>query len=150
MQKIEPGQLASLIANLGVIIGIFFLAYELRQNNELMEAEARLNRTILAIDAWRSTAENPELTELREKEKRGEPLTSAETRQVDAAVMAILVTIEWAFGELPEDSSEVMQIREVQRHNFANSPEYKRVWQSRKHSFDHEFVQWMEANVVNQ
>jgi hypothetical protein len=148
MKKIEPGQVATLVANLGVILGIFFLAYELRQNNELMEAEARLNRAILAIDAWRSTAENPGLTELREKEKRGEPVSSAETRQIDAAVMAIFVTIEWAFGELPRDSSEVIQIREVQRHNFANSLEYGRVWQSRKHSFDPEFVQWMEENVV--
>ena len=150
MKNIEPGQLAGLIANLGVILGLLFLAYELNQNNELMEAEARLNRTILAIDAWRATAENPGLTELREKEKRGETLSSAETRQIDAAVMAIFVTIEWAFGELPRDSSEVNQIREVQRHNFANSPEYNRVWQLRKNSFDPEFVHWMEANVVNQ
>ena len=150
MKKIEPGQLAGLIANLGVILGLLFLAYELNQNNELMEAEARLNRTILAIDAWRATAENPGLTELREKEKRGEPLSSAEIRQIDAAVMAVFVTIEWAFGELPRDSNEVNQIREVQRRNFANSPEYNRVWQSRKNSFNPEFVQWMEANVVSQ
>lgn len=148
MKKIEPGQLASLIANLGVLLGLLFLAYELNQNNELMEAEARLNRTILTIDAWRATSENPELTELREKERRGEPLSSAETRQIDAAVMAVFVTIEWAFGELARESSEVNQIREVQRHNFANSPEYNRVWQSRKRSFDPEFVQWMEENVV--
>ena len=149
MNKIEPGQLASLIANIGVILGILFLAYELNQNNELMEAEARLNRTILTIDAWRATSENPSLTELREKEKLGEPLTLAETRQIDAAVMAVFVTIEWSFGELPRDSSEINQIREVQRHNFANSPEYNRVWQSRKSSFNPDFVQWMEGNVVN-
>lgn len=148
MKELEPGQVAGLIANLGVILGIFFLAYELNQNNELMEAEARLNRTILAIDAWRATSDNPQLTELREKEKRGEALTSAETRQIDAAVMAIFVTIEWAFGELPRDSSEVNQIREVQRYNFANRPEYNRVWQIRKNAFDPEFVEWMEANVV--
>jgi hypothetical protein len=150
MKRIEPGQVATLIANIGVILGIFFLAYEIGQNNELMEAEARLNRTVLAIDAWRATSENPELTELREKEKRGEPLNSAEIRQIDAAVMAIFVTIEWAFGELPRDSSEVNQIREVQRYNFANRPEYDRVWQLRKQSFDPEFVQWMEDKVVNQ
>jgi hypothetical protein len=150
MKRIEPGQIATLIANIGVILGIFFLAYEIGQNNELMEAEARLNRTVLAIDAWRATSENPELTELREKEKRGEPLNSAEIRQIDAAVMAIFVTIEWAFGELPRDSSEVNQIREVQRYNFANRPEYDRVWQLRKQSFDPEFVQWMEDKVVNQ
>jgi hypothetical protein len=149
MKNIEPGQVATLIANLGVILGIFFLAYELRQNNELMEAEARLNRTIMAIDAWRSTSQNPHLAELREKEKQGETLSSAEVRQIDAEVMAVLVMIEWAFGEHEVDSSEVHQIREVQRQNFAERPEYNRVWQSRKHSFNAQFVEWMEANVVN-
>ncbi len=148
MKRIDPEKVATLIANLGVILGIFFLAYELRQNNELMEAEARLNRTTMAIDAWRATSQNPHLAELREKEKQGETLTSAEVRQIDAEIMAVLVMIEWAFGEHAMDSPEVHQIREVQRQNFAERPEYGRVWQSRKHSFDAPFVEWMETNVV--
>ncbi|MBT8067376.1 MAG: hypothetical protein KJO09_09055 [Gammaproteobacteria bacterium] len=150
MTRIEPAQLAALIANIGVIGGILLLAYELRQNNELMEAEARLNRTNMAIESWRFTAENGDLTELRELEKRGEALSSADTRRVDAAVMAIFVVIEWTFKELPRESSELNQVREVQRHNFANSPEYGRVWEARKKSFDPAFVQWMEDNVVDQ
>ena len=39
--------------------GILLLAYELRQNNDLMEAEARLNRTNMAIDAWRLELKMP-------------------------------------------------------------------------------------------
>lgn len=150
MKRLDSAQIATLIANAGVIGGILLLAYELGQNNELMEAEARLNRTQMAVSAWRFTAENPQLTELREREKRGEALASAETRQIDAAVMSIFVTIEWTFHELPRESAELRQTREVQRYNFANSPEYRRVWEARKASFDPEFVQWMEANVVNQ
>ena len=34
----------TLLANVGVIAGILFLGYELRQNNELMRAEARADR----------------------------------------------------------------------------------------------------------
>ena len=150
MKKLESAQIASLIANIGVIGGILLLAYELGQNNELMEAEARLNRTQMAVGAWRFTAENPELTELRAREKRGEQLTPAQTRQIDAAVMAIFVIIEWTFHELPIDSPELRQVREVQRYNFANSPEYRRVWEARNASFDPEFAHWMDANVVNQ
>lgn len=150
MTRIEPAQLATLIANIGVIGGILLLAYELRQNNALMEAEARLNRTNMTIESWRFTAENGDLTELRELEKRGEVLSSADTRRVDAAVMAIFVVIEWTFKELPRGSSELNQVREVQRYNFANSPEYGRVWEARKKSFDPAFVRWMEDNVVDQ
>lgn len=150
MSRIEPAQIATLVANLGVIAGILLLAYELRQNNELMEAEARLHRTNMTIEAWRFTAENAELTELREMEKRGEVLSDADTRRINSAVMAVFVAIEWAFKELPRESTELAQVREVQRHNFANSPEYRRVWEERKKSFNPEFVQWIEANVVSQ
>ena len=41
MKKINLGQLIGILANLGVIAGIVFLAFELEQNNQLMEAEAR-------------------------------------------------------------------------------------------------------------
>ena len=41
MKKIDFGQTVTLIANIGVIGGIMMLAYELQQNNKLMEAAAR-------------------------------------------------------------------------------------------------------------
>ena len=149
MKKIEPGQVASFIANIGVIGGILLLAYELRQNNDLMEAEARLNRTVIAIDTWRFIAENADLAELREKERQGKELSLAETRRIDATIMAILVALEWTFSERPEGSSERDQVIAVQRYNFANYPEFGRVWQERKTAFNPSFVQWMDENVVD-
>ena len=149
MKRIEPAQIATLVANIGVIGGILLLAFELRQNNELIEAEARLNRTNMAIDAWRVTAEHGDLTEIREKEKRGEELSSAESRRIDALVMSIFLVGEWTFKEHPIDSSELNQVREVQLYNFRNSPEYGRVWGERKQTFDPAFVKWMEDYVVN-
>lgn len=149
MKKIEPAQMATLIANIGVIGGLLLLVYEVRQNNELMAAEARFNRTLMAIDAWRFTAEHPEITEWREMERRGEELTSAQTRVIDSAVMAIFVNIEWAFRELGVGSKEIDQVREVQAYNFRSRPEYRRVWEDRKAAFDPEFVQWMEENVID-
>ena len=149
MKKIEPRQIASLIANIGVIGGILLLAYELRQNNDLMEAEARLNRTVMAIDTWRFIAENPDLLELREKERRGEELSAADARRIDATLMAIFVALEWTFNERPEGSSERHQIIAIQRHNFASYPEFGRVWQERKDAFSPAFVQWMDENVVD-
>ena len=104
MKGIEPGQVMTFIANVGVLGGILLLAYELRQNNELMEADARLNRVVMSIDAWRSTAENVDLAELREREKSGEELSNGERRRVDASVMSILVIVDWTFAELPEES----------------------------------------------
>jgi len=150
MKRIEPGQVITFITNVGVLGGLLLLAFELRQNNELMEAEARMHRTSMSVDAWRFFAENGDLIELREREKSGEELSSAETRRIDGSVMSVFVIVAWTFSELSEGSSDLRQVREVQRYNFANSPEYRRVWEARKTTFDPAFVQWMEDNVVNQ
>lgn len=150
MKKIEPGQLVSTIANIGVLGGILLLAYELNQNNELMYAEARINRANMAINAWQFFAENGELAELRDREKRGDDLSAADTRRIDAAVMAIFVFQEWTFQELSVDASTLNQTREVMSYDFAHKPEYRRVWGLRKFSFDPDFVRWVDDHVISE
>jgi hypothetical protein len=51
MKKIDLVQVFGTVANIGVIIGIAFLAVELRQNNELSRAEARASRVTLSQGA---------------------------------------------------------------------------------------------------
>ena len=148
MKKISFGQAVSVISNISVLAGILLLAYELRQNQELMQAEARLNRVQMVVDAWRFSAEHADLMALREREKAGEPLTGGEVRRIDSAIMAVFVFLEWTFRELSEDSPEMRQVRTVQRQNWSIAPEYGRVWEERKASFDPAFVEWMEVNVV--
>ena len=43
LKKIDLGQTITILANLGVIAGIVFLAFELRQNNSLLETQIRSN-----------------------------------------------------------------------------------------------------------
>ena len=44
MKKIDLGQSITMLANIGVIAGIVFLAVELQQNNELLRVEVELSR----------------------------------------------------------------------------------------------------------
>jgi hypothetical protein len=138
-----------LVGIAAVVLSLVFVAYEIRQNNELMAADARQVRTSMVIDSWRFGAENGELAEIRVRERSGEELTDVERERVDALVMAIFVGLDWQFKELTANSPEMNQVREVQRYNFANKAEYRRVWADRKNSFRAEFVQWMDENVVN-
>ena len=103
----------------------------------------------MVTDVWHFAAEHGDLAELRERIRNDEKLSSAENRRANAAVMAVFVVIEWTFRELSKDSREMQQVRETQRYNFTNYPEYRRVWEARKESFHPSFVQWMEENVVN-
>lgn len=58
MQKIDVGQLAQLLGNIGVIVGVVFLALEINQNSTLLEAEARTARAQVRIDAYDQAASN--------------------------------------------------------------------------------------------
>ena len=149
MNKIRLGEALSILANVGVFGGILLLVYELRQNNDLMAAEARFNRLTMAVDSWRYNAGNADLAELRAKARNREVLSDAERWRVDGSIMAIFVMLDWTFRELSKDSPEMNQVREVQQYNFANEASYGKVWQARKNSFDPAFVQWMEKNVIN-
>ena len=149
MKTIKFGQSITILANIGVIGGILLLVYELQQNNELMRAEARQARMNMVVDIWMFSAEHGDFAAIKERSQNGEELNGVERRRIDSQIMAVYVLLEWTYRELFADSSEMNQVRDVQLYNFANKPEYSRVWEARKKSFDPAFVQWMEENVVN-
>lgn len=149
MKKFDIGYTIQILANVGVIAGIVFLAFELRQNNEHMAAQGRFNRVSLVAQQFRTLAEDSDLTELRVQAGNGKQLSEVEQRRVDAALMATFVILQWEFEELPEDSAEIANMREVMHRNFANDATYLNIWNDRKGAFNPEFVQWMEDNVVN-
>ena len=133
-----------------VVMSLGFVAYEIRQNNELMAAEARQVRTGMVVDAWRFTAEHGDLADIRVRDNNGEEIADAERNRIDSHVMSVYVLLDWTFQELTENSPEMIQARKVQRFNFANHSGYRRVWEARKNSFRPEFVLWMDENVANQ
>ena len=68
----------SFAANFGVVLGIIFLAIELRQNNELLQAEARYNRLETRNEGNYELLRNRDLTAAIEKLENGEELSSIE------------------------------------------------------------------------
>lgn len=59
MKKFDLGQSLNTLANVGVIAGIIFLAYELNQNNEFLELEAKATRVQITLDGWERIASDP-------------------------------------------------------------------------------------------
>jgi hypothetical protein len=137
-------------ANVGVIAGIIFLAVELRQNNELLAADARFNRLQLSWNGWQSLAEHGDLTDLIVAKKNGEILEDSEQQRVDAVSMRILITMEWSYRELPPDSPERLYMRDELQEVLSGIGADLRVWESRKSGFDPDFVQWVEENVLSE
>jgi len=80
MKKIDIGQTVGVLANVGVIAGIIFLAVELTQNQELMRAQTRneMSRTIIELN---TLSMEDRFASLILKGQAGEPLSDVERFQ---------------------------------------------------------------------
>ena len=150
MAKVDVGQSITILANLGVIAGIAFLGLELRQNNELMEAEARFNRLSLSREAFNIQSTNGDLAAILVKAINGDELTEVERYRYTNTGMRFLSNMEWIFRELPEDSSERQYLHEQLRRNLGTeSSLYRPVFNENRVNFSDEFVRWVEDEVID-
>jgi len=146
MKKIDLGQTIGILANIGVLGGILLLAYELRQNNNLMAAEARFNRLTINVDQYTSRIEGPGLNELLLRAMEKEPLSPAEQARVEQFVMRAQLIREWSFKELPRTEIPI----ERWRQNTRAIEQYRTVFERDRANLDPDFVRFMEENVVNE
>lgn len=149
MKKIDLGQTITIVANLGVIAGIILLAFELQQNNDLLEAQARASRAQVRIDAYDIGASNSDLVRTGIKEQNGETLTEYDRAILQSAARAMLTRWQYAYGEwqaglLGDDDVPV----EDWKRAFNGGLSAQQVWQEQG-SFQGDFVRWMNENVVS-
>ena len=158
MKKIDLGQSITILANIGVIAGIVFLAIELRQNNELLAAQARSDRVALRQADTTLVIENPELLNALVKNGHGEPLTVHENVLLSRYLDFVLVNLQNVYmemnrGLIAEDSIPVEAWRasfmKDRRANSNFDPNLLEYWNENKIGFDSRFVEWMEENIVN-
>jgi hypothetical protein len=94
MKQVDLGQTISIFANIGVIAGIVFLGFELRQNQRLSMAETRssIAETIVSLQSLRAI--DPAFLNVDSKVRAGEVLTSTEIRQ-----FALMQSAYWRYRE---------------------------------------------------
>ena len=151
MKKIELGQTITILANIGVIAGILFLAFELRQNNQFLaaqvsyahhEAERQRRSPIIANDGG--------ITEIVIKSVNQEELTQVEDYRLLILYNNMLEDFEWQFrevqaGRLPEDRLNVSNWRAVW-----NQPRLVQSFERSRANRDPAFVAYWQENVVNE
>ena len=76
-------------ANIGVILGILLLVFELQQNRDLMKAQIRTEISNGIYDLFTLTAANPQLADLLYRADNGEKLTPAEHFQYKSRTKAM-------------------------------------------------------------
>ena len=72
----------TLAANLGVMVGIIFLAYELQQNTVATQLDAATMFQTSFSDIEQTIYTDPEFSALLEKAREGQPLTESESFRI--------------------------------------------------------------------
>ena len=108
MKKPDLAQSIQVLANVGVIAGIIFLALQLRQNNLLLTAESIGTVFETRIARQDRVMESPAFTAIWMKNQRGEPLSDEEEETVRAAFDRAFIAWQreyllYQLGVLPEE-----------------------------------------------
>ena len=151
MKKIELGQIITILANIGVIAGIVFLGYELRQNNELMAAEIRAARNNRVLGVSAMVASDVGLADLLMRAKNGEMLSEADEFRVISFNVWRLRGQEAFFNEYQAGAVESIPLDEWRRRFNADlyGALQSKTWARTRRYLNEDFAQFMEENVVN-
>jgi len=149
MKKIDLGQTIMILANVGVLAGIFLLAFELQQNSEQLQLQARE----LAITRRNSLVEliieNPDLVELLGRQK--EPLTLPERNRLTLLGIRQLLNMEEEFAETPNTDAALdayaLSLRELYWREHLNYG-LPFGWETFQRRADPEFADWFQKSVV--
>jgi hypothetical protein len=152
--KLNPGQIATLVANLGVVAGIVFLAVELRQNNELLRAEADFNYLQNRINNRQDVITDPEYAALWVRIENNDSLTADEQLRLDYHIEATILAWQWEYGQLSDgnlredgDATAARYRTGINSGNgFANR--FPHVWSYFQPQLSDDFVVWMSENVL--
>ena len=149
LKKIDLGQTITILANIGVIAGIVFLGFELRQNNLYLETEAR-NSLFENREGWaRLRATDSEVSRLWYWQETDAPLSELDQRRRGDLMHAVFLRWEKNFqsvlrGTLEIDDLEVSGMRAAWQSVSLLDEE----WERRKRNYSTEFVEFVEDSVA--
>ena len=129
-----------------VVISLLLVVMEIRQNNELMEAEARYNRLQVALQANYLIAESTNFSlaqlllkptsELDVEENLVRTLMGDNTFRIN----------EWSFRELPRNELPLEAWRQI----MVSYPGAREVWEQRSNRYDSEYSQGYSENAIDE
>ena len=129
-------------ANVGVLLGIIFLAIELQQNNALMETRARAEFADRATSTMSLVAANPQLAEIMARPLA--ELSAGEQLQRRYFFLRFMKNLEFLFLE----SNDISELPIVGWSVTFQDSDNLQLWEVDKQSFKQRFVEFVETELI--
>ena len=151
MKKIDLGQTIAILANIGVIAGIAFLALEIRQNTDAVRSTVVQDISSQQIDVRKMMIENPELRAAVREGARGEP--DENQLQLIDEFFAVLMNVrqnrylQIELGVIDSRTADELGIGSREGGMFSR-PQFSDWWSQNRSSYSEGFRQYVEANLL--
>jgi hypothetical protein len=148
LRKIDPGQALTILANIGVIAGIVFLGFELRQNNELMQFDAEYLYFQNRIFPQVAMLEEGGLAETLAKVDKNAALDDVQRAQIGAYYGRMYRSFEWEHAQSQKGFFEIVTLKrwaQIIRENQYSREEWD--WYS-ENVASPEFLEFLDQNVL--
>lgn len=143
MRKIDLGQAMGILANLGVLVGILLLAYELNQNRQMMRSQTRSNISDTLVEMLAENARDRQFSDIQMKVDRGEEISDVEFRMFRTYQGALWRYRENVFYQYQQgmfDEDEYVGQRENWRPSVTSEPVDRAIWCERQDIHSPAFV----------
>jgi len=156
MKKIDLGQIVTVLANVGVIVGIAFLALEINQNNRLLRAQAAASMVEARNEIRTLIIGSAEVADFWARVSNGQPPSAADELRLRANTERALLNWQFQYEQYLEGNlSESQLVVESWRKNVRGQgsrpmAQFVEVWESFKDDLTPAFVEFMEDRVINE
>ena len=149
----EPDRLTrwlTLGANLGVLVGLILLIFELAQNRDMMRAQVRHDLAMGIVDLLQTPADNKQLASVLYRGIKGEPLTPTEKFQFEMRANALFrywEDVHYQYRVGLYDDVEFSRQRDAWRASMAISELGIEYWCRVQQLYSPEFANEMNALI---
>ena len=145
-------QLVSILANVGVVIGLVFLGAEVYQSNQMNRTTAWNSLIRTGIDFNDAIAQNSDLAEILAKSNNGDQLTDAEAIRLRAFTAASMQRVWLDYQQI---NTGIITAAELQtriprfKTLFERFPAVMNVWEQTRNGYSLEFQRFVDDCVIS-
>ena len=140
-------------ANVGVLIGLLLLVFELNQNRDMIRAQTRNDIATGVMQLMALPAANPQLAAVVRRGDAGEELTPDEHfqyRRFQIATFRYYENAHYQYRQGMYDEAEFSKQKEAWRAYAKRSPGSIAVWCEMRSNFSTDFVHEMDATIIGE
>ena len=146
MKKIDLGQSIGILANVGVIAGLVFLGYELRQNNEILEQQERYTFLQNVIGFTEYSAGDADISRLLYRSVDAVPLSDLDSWRRCQVAFGLLYRWQWEFDNL--DVASDGPVAEAWRTGWREI-QLSDCWSIHKGGVGTAFAEFIDTHIAN-